>query len=188
MSGPADPKSAEGERTCPHCGRSVPHLRFCVRCGRRIDQRRRATSLPPIRAEPARALRLFSTLFPHLPRRGYDAFRHAFSWASCLVVGLVIAGLYPVALVAAAIVVPILFVLYFLEVDLYERAPLAGVAATLAWGARGRARLGRLARLTVGSSARPTAARARPARAPGRGLAVAWPCWEPPWPRSARSP
>ena len=47
---------------------------------------------------------------------------------------LVIGGLYPLALVASALLVPVLFVIYFLEVDLYERAPLASVAATVAWG------------------------------------------------------
>ena len=84
--------------------------------------------------EPARALRLFSTLFPHLPQAGYDSFRHAFALGVAVVAVLVVAGFYPVGLVVAALLVPVLFVLYFIEVDLYERAPAAIIAATLAWG------------------------------------------------------
>ena len=111
---------------------------------------RRAFAAHP--GEPARALRLFSTLFPHLPQGGYDEFRHAFALGIAVVVVLVIAGLYPLALVAAAIVVPVLFVLYFIEVDLYERAPLAAVAGTIAWGLIVGLVLGGAARLTVGPS------------------------------------
>jgi len=97
-------------------------------------------------------VRLFSTLFPHLPRDAYDSFRYALVLALVVVAGLVIAGFYPIALVAAAIVVPVLFVLYFIEVDLYERAPLTVIVATLAWGALVGGSLGVAGRLATGSA------------------------------------
>ncbi len=65
--------------------------------------------------------------------------------------GLVVSGFYPVALVVSALFVPILFALYFIDVDLYERAPLAGIAATLAWGILAGAVIGVIDRAVSGS-------------------------------------
>ncbi len=143
----------EGKKTCPHCGQQVPPLRFCVRCGSPLDQPLRRHEYAAHPGEPARALRLFSTLFPHLPQAGYDTFRHAFALGIAVVVVLVSVGLYPLALVGAAILVPVLFVLYFIEVDLYERAPLTIVAATVVWAIAIGAIVGAIARLTSGSAA-----------------------------------
>ncbi len=141
----------EGDRLCPHCGQEVPPLPHCVRCGWPLGgHQRRAFAAHP--GEPARALRLFSTLFPHLPRASYDPFRYAFVLGIVVVIGLVAAGFFPLALVAAAILVPALFVLYFIEVDLYERAPLTIVAATLAWGAVVGAVLAGAARMASGAA------------------------------------
>ena len=150
---PADQHIGEtGERVCAHCGHLVPPLRYCVRCGSPFDRQGRRQEFAAHPGEPARALRLFSTLFPHLPQAGYDSFRYAFALGIAVVAGLVVAGLFPLALVAAAIVVPVLFVLYFIEVDLYERAPLTIIAATLAWGAVIGAVVGGAARITSGSA------------------------------------
>jgi hypothetical protein len=143
----------QGEHLCHHCGHSVPPLRYCVRCGWLQDHAGRRHEFAAHPGEPARALRLFSTLFPHLPQAGYDSFRHAFALGIAVVAVLVIAGLFPLALVAAAILVPVLFVLYFIEADLYERAPLTIIAATLVWGALIGLFLGSAARLASGSAA-----------------------------------
>lgn len=150
---PARRVTGEGERICPHCGQTVPHLHFCVRCGSPLDESARRHEFAAHPGEPVQAVRLFSTLFPHLPRDSYDAFRYALLLAVVVVAGLVIAGLYPLALVASAVVVPVLFVLYFIEVDLYERAPLAVIVATLAWGALIGAGLGAIGRLASTSGA-----------------------------------
>lgn len=148
---PARPVIGEGERVCPHCGQTVPHLHFCVRCGTPLDDTARRHEFAAHPGEPVQAVRLFSTLFPHLPRDAYDSFRYALVLALVVVAGLVIAGFYPIALVAAAIVVPVLFVLYFIEVDLYERAPLAVIVATLAWGGLVGGALGVAGRLAASS-------------------------------------
>jgi len=144
------------EPVCPQCGHSVPPLRYCVRCGSPLDRQGRPRGFAAHPGEPARALRLFSTLFPHLPRAGYDSFRQALALGLAVVAVLVVAGLFPLALGGAAILVPALFVLYFIEVDLYERAPLTIIAATLAWGALIGAVLGVAARLASGSAAADT--------------------------------
>ena len=127
-------------------------MRYCVRCGSPLDPSVRRHEFAAHPGEPARALRLFSTLFPHLPQAGYDSFRHAFALGIAVVAVLVIAGLYSLALVGAAILVPVLFVLYFIEVDLYERAPLTIIAATLVWGALVGLLLGYAARLATTSA------------------------------------
>ena len=43
--------------------------------------------------------------------------------------------LYPLALVAAAVAVPLLFLLYLWDVDVYEDEPLDRARFTVAWGA-----------------------------------------------------
>jgi hypothetical protein len=162
----ARPVIGEGERTCPHCGQSVPHFHYCVRCGSPLDETARRHEFAAHPDEPVQAVRLLSTLFPRLRGDGYAAFRAAFLLAGVVIAALVIAGLYPVALVAAAIVVPVLFVLYFIEVDLYERAPLAVVVATLAWGGLVGGLLGAAGRL-AGSSAAAEASSNLAAGVPG---------------------
>jgi len=149
---PAPRVTGEGEKVCPHCGQTVPHLHFCVRCGSPLDGFARRHEFAAHPGEPVQAIRLFSTLFPHLPAAGYASFRAAFLLGIAFIAALAIAGFYPIALVAAAILVPILFVLYFIEVDLYERAPLTIIVATLAWGVAVGAVLGAAGRL-AGSSA-----------------------------------
>lgn len=147
-----DPTGAEptGDRVCPYCVQTVPPLPFCVRCGSGFDRASRRHEYAAHPGEPARALRLFSTLFPHLAQAGYDSFRHAFALGVAVIAVLVIAGFYPVALVVAALLVPVLFVLYFIEVDLYERAPATSIAATLAWGVLVGAVLGGIVRIVGG--------------------------------------
>ena len=53
-----------------------------------------------------------STLFPHLPRADMRSFRLALLGAVAIVVVLALLRLYPLALVAAAVSVPLLFLLY----------------------------------------------------------------------------
>jgi hypothetical protein len=64
-------------------------LRYCVRCGSPIDASARRHEFAAHSGEPAQALRLFSTLFPHLPEAGYDAFRYALALGIAIVAGLV---------------------------------------------------------------------------------------------------
>jgi hypothetical protein len=85
-----------------------------------------------------------STLFPHLPRAGHVAFRALLATGTALVASLALAGLFPIGLIAAAVLVPLLFVVYFHEVDLYEDEPLRVLAATFVWGAVGGVAVGLL--------------------------------------------
>jgi len=62
------------------------------------------------------------------------AFRIALVFGVVVTLGLTAAGLYPVALVVAAALMPLVTLLYFVDVDIYEDEPLLVLALTLAWG------------------------------------------------------
>jgi RsiW-degrading membrane proteinase PrsW (M82 family) len=63
------------------------------------------------------------------------SFRIVLGVGAALVVGLAALGWFPVALVAAAALVPLVMVLYLLQVDLYEGEPLRVMVLTILWGA-----------------------------------------------------
>ena len=129
--------------TCPRCGHEVPSLDFCVRDGTPLSGlgseraaaggRRESYAAAP--DERATAIRLVSTLFPQLPRTDMDTFRWALTIGLAAVIALTVIGAYPVALVAAAVLVPLLMVLYLYDVDVYEDEPIRIIALTMAWGA-----------------------------------------------------
>jgi ribosomal protein L32 len=77
---------------------------------------------------------IVSTIFPKLPRPSMAVFRSclALGLATVLVLGL--AKLYPVALIAGAVLLPLLVVFYMLDVNVFEEQPLSVISATLAWG------------------------------------------------------
>ena len=84
-------------------------------------------------------MRIVSTLFPQLPRADMGFFRWALTLGVVVVVALTVLGVYPVALLAAALLVPLLMVLYLYDVDVYEDEPIRVIALTMAWGAVGGA-------------------------------------------------
>jgi len=126
---------------CDQCGREVPALRWCIRCGdplgpelRRGRSGRVRDAYAAASEEPARAVRLVSTLYPALPREEIRTFQVALVLGAVLVAGLALAGFFPVATLAAAILVPLLTLLYLYDVDTYEDTPAAVVACTVLWG------------------------------------------------------
>jgi hypothetical protein len=125
--------------TCPSCGHEVPRTHFCVRCGEPLEnagspyphEGRGYAAAPHERwYEP----RVVSSLFPHLPRANMAEFRVALVGGTVLIVVLCAFGLFPLALIASAVLVPFLVVLYLLDVDLYEDEPLPMLAFTIGWG------------------------------------------------------
>jgi PrsW family intramembrane metalloprotease len=143
--------------TCPNCGLETPAQNFCVRCGHRLaddapPQPERAASQQAgdeASKEPVQPKDRFtaaphehrllpaiaSTLFPHLPRADMRHYRVAMAVGTLIVVGLGIAGLFPLALAGAALLVPLVAALYLHDVDIYEDEPVLVIAFTLAWGA-----------------------------------------------------
>ena len=135
---------------CAQCGHAVPRLEFCVRCGHpladeyRTELHARERRFAAAPHESARGLHVTTTLFPQLPRAEIRTFWLALLAGTVLVAGLGVAGLYPLALVTAAVLVPLLMVLYLYDVDVYEDEPVIVIGATMAWGALAGAATGLL--------------------------------------------
>lgn len=140
--------------TCTSCGQSVPAGRFCVVCGRSLAEeiaaRRGFSAAPHQRVWTPIPV---STLFPALPRAEMRSFNVAAGAGTLLMVGLACLRLFPLALVVAAILVPLLTVMYVYDVDLYEDEPVRVIALTMFWGAAVGVVVTALARTFVTSGA-----------------------------------
>jgi hypothetical protein len=130
-----------GPIRCRQCGNDVPRLEYCVRCGDPLsdeyNELGRAHARGKFAAAPNESLRavaLVSTLFPQLPRAEMRTFRLALLAGAGLILILTLLGLYPVALVGAAVLVPLLMVMYVYVVDIYEDEPISVIGATMLWG------------------------------------------------------
>src|SRR5215212_8845803 len=80
---------------------------------------------------------IVSTIFPQLPKPDMVAFRASLALGAATVLVLGALKLYPIALIAAAIMVPALAILYFYDVNVYEDSPASVIALTLLCGALG---------------------------------------------------
>jgi RsiW-degrading membrane proteinase PrsW (M82 family) len=123
---------------CPHCGELVPPGTFCGHCGAHFSDAGGRSRLGHYAAAPhEHVLRssVISTLFPHLPRRHAHIFREVFIGGVALVLLLGALRLYTPALLAAALLLPVLYLLYFYEVEVYESQPWRILLGTLGAGA-----------------------------------------------------
>jgi hypothetical protein len=77
---------------------------------------------------------IVSTIFPQLPKPSMMAFRVSLALGVVTVLLLGVLKLYPVGLIAAAVLLPALAVLYFYDVSVYEDTPGLVVGATMVWG------------------------------------------------------
>jgi len=125
---------------CEQCHHDVPALDFCVRCGdpllverQRAMLGRRGDHFAADPGERAFSIHL-STLFPQLPKGDMGTFQLVLGIGLVAIVGLAAAGLYPLAFVAALVLVPLMMVLYMWDVDVYEDEPLRVMAYTAGWG------------------------------------------------------
>jgi ribosomal protein L32 len=78
---------------------------------------------------------IVSTLFPQLPHPSMAVFRTCLGLGLATVLVLGLAGLYPIALIAGAVLLPMLVVLYMVDVNVFEEQSLPVIGGTLAWGA-----------------------------------------------------
>ena len=121
-----------------------------MRCGAPLDARleharnRRAYAAAP--AEGRYAPRLISSLFPRLPRGSERHFRIALALGVLAVAVLAVLRLFGVALVTAALLMPLISLLYLYDVDVYETSPGWPVLWTIVWGTAAGIAVGLLAR------------------------------------------
>lgn len=128
----------EGYVSCPYCGESVPPGAFCGYCGAHLNDPRGHRRLHHFAANPTEHVvraSVISTLLPHLPRRHAHLFRETFVGGALVVVLLAALRLYTPALVLAAALLPVLYLLYMHEAEVWEQNPLGVLAATFGAGA-----------------------------------------------------
>lgn len=122
--------------SCPHCGYTVPVGDFCGHCGAHLTtgSTRRHHAFAAVPAEHVAHVSIVTTLFPHLPHRHGGPFRLALVAGGALV--LILAGLhlFAPATVVAVCVLPVLYLMYLYEVEVYESEPWLVVGATMAAG------------------------------------------------------
>jgi len=78
---------------------------------------------------------IVSTIFPQLPKPSMAVFRACLGLGLGTVLVLGAAKLYPIALIAGAVLLPVLVVLYMVDVNVFEEQSLPVIAGTLVWGA-----------------------------------------------------
>ncbi len=128
-----------GRVECPMCGRVVPDGAFCGACGAHLGGTAAASAHRryAYAADPAQHVlhpSIVSTLFPHLPHRQRRPFQIAVGLTLLLLIVLSLARLTGPAIAVAALAIPLIYLLYLYQVEVYEDEPVLIVGATLVLG------------------------------------------------------
>src|SRR3982751_2010453 len=105
-----DPSRGVMHVACPTCSSDNPEVAsFCHRCGTslRAGDAKRTASYAVQSAEGVTQLALISTVMPHTSRRSADNYRWAMILSGVLILGATALGLLPIAIAAAAFLVPL---------------------------------------------------------------------------------
>lgn len=136
--GDAGARSAGGPPliTCPHCESIVPAGDYCGSCGAHLPSgnRTRRHAFAAVPSEHVAHVSIVTTLFPHLPHRRGGPFRIGMIAGGALVLILAALHLFAPATVVAVCVLPVLYLMYLYEVDVYESEPWLIVGATMVFG------------------------------------------------------
>ena len=122
--------------TCPHCESKVPEGQFCGHCGAHLTggSRSRPHAFAAVPSQRVAHLSIITTLLPHLPHRRGQPFRIALAAGGAVVLILALLHLFAPATIAAVLVVPLLYLIYLYEVEVYEDEPWLLIGATMAAG------------------------------------------------------
>jgi hypothetical protein len=126
---------------CDHCAQEAPDGVFCTRCGAhqgttqesgnaKSREHRYAAHPGEHVAQPA----IFTTLFPHLGHHKIHEFRWAFIAGLAGVVLLYLTGLITAAILVSAFLVPILYLIYLYEAQVYRDEPALVLGFTIGGG------------------------------------------------------
>lgn len=126
---------------CEHCGQQVPEAAFCTSCGAHQGRAGESGDPRPDRhqyaADPGEHVgqpAVFSTLFPHLGLGRINEFRYAFLGALAALILLVATGLVVAALLGAIFLIPIIYVVYLYEAQVYRDEPATVLGLTVGGG------------------------------------------------------
>jgi RsiW-degrading membrane proteinase PrsW (M82 family) len=124
--------------TCPYCDHEVPTGAFCGNCGAHLLDEGGRSRLHHFAASPTEhvfRMAVITTFFPHLPRRHAHLFRETFIVGILIVILLSSLRLYAPALIAAVVLLPVLYLLYFYEVEVWKGHQLLVIGGTFGVGA-----------------------------------------------------
>jgi hypothetical protein len=127
---------------CDHCSHDVPDGVFCTRCGAhqgttgelgdaKLREHRYAAHPHEHVAQPS----VFTTLFPHLGQHKIHEFRWAFVVGLAGIAVLYISGLITAAILVATFLVPVLYLIYIYEAQVYRDEPAIVLGFTIGGGA-----------------------------------------------------
>jgi len=127
---------------CDHCANDVPDGVFCTRCGAHQgtthelgSAKKRTHNYAAHPAEHVMQPAVFTTLFPHLGHQKVHEFRWAFAVGLAGILVLYIAGLISAAILVAVFLVPVLYLIYLYEAQVYRDEPATVLGFTLGGGA-----------------------------------------------------
>lgn len=126
---------------CDHCSNDVPDGVFCTRCGAHQGTTGEAgnarTRTHRYAAHPAEHViqpSLFTTLFPHLGAHKIHEFRWAFAVGLAGILVLYATGLISAAILVAIFLVPVLYLIYLYEAQVYRDEPATVLGFTIGGG------------------------------------------------------
>jgi RsiW-degrading membrane proteinase PrsW (M82 family) len=126
---------------CDHCAHDVPDGVFCTKCGAHQgtteetgDTKLRLHRYAAHPAEHVVQPSIFTTLFPHLGHNKIHEFRWAFAVGLAGILLLYIAHLISAAILVAIFLVPVLYLIYLYEAQVYRDEPALVLGFTLGGG------------------------------------------------------
>ncbi|GAC1687891.1 MAG: hypothetical protein PVS2B1_08930 [Candidatus Dormibacteraceae bacterium] len=126
---------------CDHCSHDVPDGVFCTRCGAHQatteesgDAKTREHHYAAHPGEYVAQPSVITTLFPHLGHHKIHEFRWAFIAGLAGVVVLYVTGLIAAAILVSAFLVPVLYLIYLYEAQVYRDEPAIVLGFTIGGG------------------------------------------------------
>src|SRR3982074_2238021 len=114
--------------SCGSCGTDVTAAAFCGACGAQMSERGgdrfRMGAYAAAPGEHVVRLSVASSLFPHLPHRSRTAFRVGFAVLFLLLIALALLRWQAPMIAISALGLPLVFVLYLYEADVYRDVTL----------------------------------------------------------------
>ncbi|WP_188896981.1 PrsW family intramembrane metalloprotease [Microlunatus endophyticus] len=124
--------------SCQRCGAQTPEVaHFCQVCGLdlRSEDLRRAKSFAVKPDEPVASFNLISTIMPRGAGQRPQTYRIALGIGMAVALVAAIFGALPVAILVAAFTIPVVYIVYLYDVNLWEDEPVVvTVAAFLLTG------------------------------------------------------
>jgi RsiW-degrading membrane proteinase PrsW (M82 family) len=126
---------------CDHCAHDVPDGVFCTRCGAHQgttgeagDPKTRVHRYAAHPGEHVAQPSIVTTLFPHLGQHKVHEFRWALIAGLAGVLVLYVSGLIAAAILVSAFVVPVLYLVYLYEAQVYRDEPATVLGFTIGAG------------------------------------------------------